>query len=72
MNPGHRAGGPPPPQTPPTPRTPPPQPPPPPPRAPAPPQVMKESQGRVNPGLMQEVLTRKLKDATDAAASSAA
>jgi hypothetical protein len=72
MNPASGAGGDPHPLTPPNPRTRNPLPPPPPPRAPAPPQVMKESQGRVNPGLMQEVLTRKLKDATDAAASSAA
>ncbi len=32
-------------------------------------QVMKESEGKVNPGLMQEVLQRKLKEAADAAAS---
>lgn len=34
-------------------------------------QVMKESQGRVNPALMQEVLQRKLKAAADAAAGGA-
>jgi hypothetical protein len=32
---------------------------------------MKESQGRVNPGLMQEVLQRRLKAAADKAASAA-
>lgn len=31
-------------------------------------QVMKESQGRVNPGLMNQVLMRKLQAAADAAA----
>lgn len=35
-------------------------------------QVMKESQGRVNPGLMNQVLQRKLKAAADAAAAEAA
>ncbi|GBF88804.1 glutamyl-tRNA(Gln) amidotransferase [Raphidocelis subcapitata] len=34
-------------------------------------QVMKESQGRVNPGLMQEVLQRRLQAAVDKAASAA-
>jgi hypothetical protein len=33
---------------------------------------MKESQGRVNPGLMQQVLTAKLKEAVDRAAAGAA
>lgn len=33
---------------------------------------MKESQGRVNPGLMQQVLNKKLQDAVDKAASPAA
>ena len=32
---------------------------------------MKESQGRVNPGLMQEVLQKKLKEAVDKAAAAA-
>lgn len=32
-------------------------------------QVMKESAGRVNPGLMNQVLMKKLKAAADAAAS---
>lgn len=32
-------------------------------------QVMKESAGRVNPGLMNKVLMKKLKEAADAAAA---
>lgn len=35
-------------------------------------QVMKESQGRVNPGLMQQVLQKKLQEAADKAAAAAA
>lgn len=35
-------------------------------------QVMKESQGRVNPGLMNKVLMRKLQAAADVAAAKAA
>jgi hypothetical protein len=37
----------------------------PPPVTPPPAQVMKESGGRINPGLMNQVLARKLKEALE-------